>query len=623
MPAAHRDRTAGTHEPGPSPPDPRIDLGSGVGPGPSQSVRSGAGSESDSGVASGAMTGAAVNIDEFRAMGHRVVDVLADHLASIEDRPLFSTILPRDVNALFDEPVPVEGEPADAVLDELEQKLLPHVTQVTHPGYMGLITPTPLPVGAIGDFIASALNQNVGTYSLGPAAVAIERRTVRWLNDLVGYPRTPGSEAGGSLTSGGTMANFVGLKLARDFATGNRAQHEGLSGRFAVYMSDQRQVSCDKAVDAVGIGREGMRLIATNDRYEIDVDALEAAIAKDRADGIRGLCIIAMAGTTNTGSVDDLRALRAIADREGMWLHVDAAYGGGMLLSHDPGPACLAGLAMADSITLDPHKWFFAPVDAGAILVRDGAQLTRSFGMQPPYLKDEFVDGGGGHAGPDMHPGVGRSGSASSGGGASGGGGVSGPGERYQYYVHSFEQSRRFRGLKVWMSLKRYGTAQIGRWIDANIKQARHLHALVEASADFTAACAPVMSAVCVRYQPPGSHARSDAPSPLRERVGVRVGHGEGEGASASGSGGRSGGRSGGGGDLDEAAIGRIHHEVARRIEQGGRFWFGTTLMKDKWWFRINPVNFRTTIAHMDELFETLKRECGEVSRHLALGTGQ
>ena len=175
-------------------------------------------------------------------------------------------------------------------------------------------------------------------------------------------------------------------------------------------MSDQRQVSLDKSVDAVGVGRDSMRLISTNDRFEMNIDELQRAIARDKADGIRPMCIVAMAGTTNTGSIDDLRACREIADRENIWLHTDAAYGGGLLLSHEH-VARLDGLELADSITMDPHKWFFAPVDAGALLVKDGAQLTRSFSMEPPYLAEENDEGG----------------------------------ERFAYYVHSFEQSRRFR----------------------------------------------------------------------------------------------------------------------------------------------------------------------------------
>jgi len=196
------------------------------------------------------------------------------------------------------------------------------------------------------------------------------------------------------------------------------------------------------------------------------------------------------------------------------------------------GPCAIAGSKLADSITLDPHKWFFAPLDAGALLVKDESCLTRSFGMKPSYLTDGFDRSS----------------------------------ERYLYITHMcFEQSRRFRSLKVWMSLKRYGSAEIGRWIDANVRQAERMHALVEKHPDFEAASDPPMSAICIRYK---------------------------------------------GGEPAEAA--RLHSSVARRIEQGGRFWISTTELKGRTWFRIDPVNFRTRPEQMDELLALLERECAQ-----------
>jgi len=360
---------------------------------------------------------------EFQTFGHQVVDLLSEYLESIEDKPVFPDADPKFINGLFEESLPEHPEPFEKVLQELREKLLPYCTHVGHPGYMGLITPSPNPVGVIGDFICSALNQNLGVYSIGPSAVAMERQTVRWLADLAGY----GKQAGGNLTSGGMMANFIGLKLARDWASGDRAQHDGVHQRCAVYGSEERHVSVDKAVDAIGLGRNGYRAIPTDAEFRVRIDALEAAIEQDRRDGVRPMCIVGMFGTTNTGAVDDIRALRRIADREGMWLHADAAYGGGMLLSRDFALHS-SGLELADSITIDPHKWFYAPLDAGAVLVKDERRLTASFGMKPAYLTDE----------------------------------MEGAEERYQYYVHGFEQSRRFRSLKVWMSFKRYGARQIG-----------------------------------------------------------------------------------------------------------------------------------------------------------------
>jgi glutamate/tyrosine decarboxylase-like PLP-dependent enzyme len=295
-------------------------------------------------------------------------------------------------------------------------------------------------------------------------------------------------------------------------------------------VSEERHVSIDKAADGVGLGRSGLRALPTDDRFRLRLEALEDAIAADRRKGVRPLCVVGLAGTTNTGAVDDLRALRRIADREGAWLHVDAAYGGGMLLSRRH-PGLLDGLELADSITVDPHKWFYAPLDVGAVLVRDAARLTASFGMQPAYLTDS----------------------------------LDATGERYNYYVHGLEQSRRLRALKVWMSFKRYGAAQIGEWIDRNVEQARHLYARCTAGGELEPACEPCMSAVCIRYR---------------------------------------------GAELDEPASGRLHAAVVRRIEESGRFWISTTVLKGRTYFRINPVNLRTRLEHMDELLELLLREC-------------
>ena len=470
-----------------------------------------------------------MDVSEFREVGHRVVDLLSQYLDGIEERPVFPDVEPGALNRLFAEPMPQDGIPSDDVLREIEEKLLPYCTHVGHPGYFGLITPSPNLMGILADFICSALNQNVGAYSIGPSAVAMERRTVRWLTDLIGY----GEQAGGNLTSGGTMANFIGLKLARDWASKDRAQQDGVRDSWAVYTSEERHVSVDKAVDAVGVGRAALRALPTDDDFRIRLDALEATISEDRKSGIRPMCIVGMFGTTNTGAVDSLPDLRRVADREGMWLHVDAAYGGGMLLSHER-PMRDRGLELADSVTLDPHKWFYAPLDVGAVLVKDERRLTRSFGMKPSYLTDPMDS----------------------------------TSERYQYYVHGFEQSRRFRSLKVWMSLKRYGAREIGRWIDSNVRQAERLYGLIKQHPDFEAANRPAMSAICLRYR----------------------GHDAGESR-------------------------QLHAEVARRVERSGRFWISTTELKGRTWFRINPVNFRTRPEHMDELLALLQRECKLATR--------
>src|SRR5258705_1042148 len=194
---------------------------------------------------------------EFREVGHRVVDLLAEYLENTEEKPVFPNVEPSKLTQLFAEALPQDPSSSDKVLGELEEKLLPFCTNVGHLGYMGLITPSPNPVGIIADFICSALNQNVGAYSIGPSAVAMERRVVRWLTDLSGY----GPKAGGNLTSGGMMANFIGLKVGRDAVTHNHAQHDGIGERWAVYASEERHVSVDKAVDCIGLGRNAFRAL--------------------------------------------------------------------------------------------------------------------------------------------------------------------------------------------------------------------------------------------------------------------------------------------------------------------------------------------------------------------------
>lgn len=471
--------------------------------------------------------------EEFRKAGHYLIDYITDYLQNIENKKLFPDIAPSELYKLFEEGIPEQPRSLEELQKTLEEKLVPYCTHVNHPGYMGLITPSPNPAGILADLLVSALNQNVGAWSIGPSAVVMERKVIRWLNNLIGYDE----HAGGNLTSGGMMANFIGIKLGRDWTTKDKAQYEGLQGKWAVYVSEERHVSIDKAVDAIGVGRNYLRTLPTDEKFSLRIDALEEAIAKDRQQGIQPICIVGLAGTTNLGAADDLEALSSIAKRESCWLHVDAAYGGGMLVS-DKYPAALKGIHLADSVTIDPHKWFYAPLDAGAVLVKDHDQLTRSFGISPPYLTDQTEQ----------------------------------KNERYLFYVHGFEQSKRFRSLKVWMSFHHYGKKQIGEWVDKNIDQAKHLHQLAITENVFESATEPMMSAICLRYIS---------------------------------------------NQLNKQQLSKLHYDVAARIEKQGDFWFATTEMKGRTWFRINPVNINTTIQHMEELYAVLKQTCLKVEKEM------
>ena len=469
-----------------------------------------------------------MDYNEFRTAGHKLVDYIADYLTNVSDKPLFNPIEPSVIYDLFEESIPDDPKSLADIQKMLEEKLIPYCTHVNHPGYMGLITPSPNPAGVLSEFFVAALNQNLGAYSIGPSATVMELKVIRWLNDLIGYDE----RAGGNLTSGGMTANFIGLKLARDYTTDDAAQHVGMNHGWVAYVSEERHVSLDKAADAVGIGRNNLRTIATNDKYQIRIDLLEEAIEKDKANGLRPVCIIGLAGTTNLGAVDDLEMLHKIARREQCWFHADAAYGGGILLSQKHA-GMLRALKLADSVTIDPHKWFYAPLDAGAILVKDHNRLTVSFGLQPSYLTDQSQQ----------------------------------KNERYQFYVNGFEQSKRFRSLKVWVSFHHYGKTKIGEWVENNINHAKYLHQLATNDPNFESATEPFMSAVCLHYKTP---------------------------------------------KLSDEQNKQFHFRVTERIESEGKFWFATTIMKGKTWFRINPVNIYTKIEHIDELFKTLVAYCEE-----------
>src|SRR6266496_6052892 len=206
-----------------------------------------------------------MNYNEFRDAGHYLIDYIANYLQQVQDKPLFPNVEPALLYELFDERVPNEPKSLSTIQKLLEEKLMPYCTHVNHAGYLGLITPSPNPAGILGDLLAAALNQNLGAYSIGPSATAMELRVIRWLNDLVGYD----DKAGGNLTSGGMTSNFIGLKLARDYSTDDSAQHDGMREGWVAYVSEERHVSLDKAADAVGIGRNNLRVIPTNDTYQI------------------------------------------------------------------------------------------------------------------------------------------------------------------------------------------------------------------------------------------------------------------------------------------------------------------------------------------------------------------
>ena len=378
--------------------------------------------------------------DEFRRAGHALVDTIAGFLDSLPQRPVTSSESPHDVQAALraDEGLPEEGSDAAELLDEASRLLFDHSLFNGHPRFFGYITSSPAPIGMLGDLLAAAVNANVGSWRLGPMATEIEAQTVRWIAELVGYPTT----CGGLLVSGGNMANMVPLFAARTAAAGWDIRATGVAGqdarRLRVYASAEAHTWLQKGTDLAGLGTDGIRWIPTDDELRLDVGALRAALSRDRAAGDVPLMIVATAGSVSTGAVDPIREIAALCRDERVWLHVDGAYGA--LAARVPGvPEDLGALAFADSVAVDPHKWLYAPLEAGCVLVRDAELLRAAFSYHPPYY--HFA------------------------------------GEVTNYVDYGPQNSRGFRALKVWLGLRQAGRRGYERMIGDDIRLSEELHA--------------------------------------------------------------------------------------------------------------------------------------------------
>jgi len=374
-------------------------------------------------------------------------------------------------------PAPVGPSTSTEILAEWRERLAPHMVNVWHPRTLSYFTPPPLILSVIGELFSQIAQQGVDVFHAGPAAALNEEEVVRWLCDLVGY----GEGSLGLLTSGGVMANFIAMALVRDVhlrrSTGAVRPPRGaaLEG-VRIYVSDQAHFSIGRALAELGFPDETLVVVPSDDRFRLQAAPVADAIARDRAAGLRPLAIAAVAGSTNTGSVDDIVGLAALARTEGLWYHVDAAYGAAVRFS-ERDAARVPGLELADSITVDPHKWFFQAYDIGGLVVREGALLAETFSRRPEYYR-----GGGVRSRQDSHA-----------------------EDTLDFYTMGFEGTRRWRALKLWMSWKHVGSTGFGRLVEANDDLATRLAGLIAASDDFLAVPAePELSVVCFRHQPGG-----------------------------------------------------------------------------------------------------------------------
>jgi glutamate/tyrosine decarboxylase-like PLP-dependent enzyme len=399
--------------------------------------------------------------DQHAQAAALLADFSARYLAGVADRPVFPKIDRSALTALKGESMPRVGQSLQTLFEEFEQVVVPNSTHTAHPRFLPYVQPSPNALSPYADHLAGVVNQNCNLWHLSPAANVVEQTVLRWFADLFGLPES----AGGIITSGGSMANMVALTAARDNALGAEARSEGLQGGSAplvLYTSEEVHSSIDKAVSMLGLGTRHLRHVATDAEFRMRLDLLAQAVAADRTAGLRPFCVVASAGTVTTGAIDPIAQLSEFCRANGLWLHIDGAYGALTALSprfRKP----MSAIGLADSVSLDPHKFLFCAFEAGCVLVRDRQHLRHAFHAQPSYLTmtedPDFIDFA--NQGPQL--------------------------------------SRAFKALKVWWSLKHFGADAYGRVINRMHDLALTMGRRIDAHPDFELLAPVVFNCVCFR----------------------------------------------------------------------------------------------------------------------------
>jgi glutamate/tyrosine decarboxylase-like PLP-dependent enzyme len=464
-----------------------------------------------------------VNEDNLQQISSECTKLVVEYLTTINERPVRAENHAGKTLAAIDTELSSEGRGIDQLVSEC-RTIMDLSRHNGHPRFFGYVASPATPVGAYADLIASALNANITCWRSGPAGTEVERMVVRWLGALIDYDR----DAKGLLTSGGSMANMIALLIAHRRKSGVNTSRVGLwnSGPpMTIYASEEVHLSIAKAADILGFGRDHVRMIECDGRQRMRVDLLRQKIGADRREGLRPFCVVGSAGTVNTGAVDPLNEIADVAAELDLWFHVDGAYGAPGSL--DNGKKHLfAGLERADSVSLDPHKWLYVPVDAGCLLFRDDATARAAFSTEDAdYIKT--------HGYTDE--------------------------EAFAFWDYGVELSRRFRALKVWMTLQYYGRRRIAEAISEDIALAAYLGELVSQADDFELLAPVELSICCFRY------VRADA-------------------------------------ELDW-----LNERIMELVQKGGRAYLSNATVNGKFALRACITNFRTTKADIEETLAVVR----------------
>jgi glutamate/tyrosine decarboxylase-like PLP-dependent enzyme len=403
-----------------------------------------------------------IHSDEFREAGHQLVDRIADFFDTLPQRSVTTGESPSAIRHALcaDRTLPVQGADPAELLNHAASLLFDHSLFNAHPRFWGYVTSSAAPIGALGELLAAAVNPNCGAWLLSPMASEMEAQTIRWIAEMLNYP----TDCGGLFVSGGNMANIVCFLAARQAKAGSDVRTKGVAGtRLRAYCSKETHTWIQKAADIAGLGTDAVRWIAVDGELRIEVDALRAQIRADLAAGDKPFLVIGNAGTVSTGAVDPLPELAALCREMDLWFHVDGAYGGFAALAPDAPPE-FSGLSAADSIAVDPHKWLYAPLEAGCALVRDLSKLRDAFAYHPPYY----------------HFGV----------------------EAINYFDLGPQNSRGFRALKVWLALQQVGRAGYAQMISDDMRLARAMYDRIARCGELEA-LTNALSITTFRFVPP------------------------------------------------------------------------------------------------------------------------
>ncbi len=405
--------------------------------------------------------------DAFRDLAHRMVDEMLDVQRNVRERPAWRPV-PDSVEARFAETRPAAGIGAEAAYRDFQELVLPYPTGNDHPRFWGWAGGTGSPTGMMADMLAAGMNSVSGIFNDGAARV--EKQVVDWMKAALGFPE----DASGVLTSGGSVANVIGLAVGRDARAGFDVSQHGVAageGKLVFYVSTETHASMFKSAKLLGLGQGAAHVIPVDDQLRMVIPELEAAIVRDRRAGLRPFGVVGTAGTINTGSIDDLGAIADIAAREGLWFHVDGAFGAMATLSPKT-RGLVSGIERADSVAFDFHKWLYVPYEAGCIIIRDAAAHRAAFSVHADYLKP-------------LPRGTGAQPESTN--------------------LRSPQLSRGFKALKVWMTLKEHGFEKFGRLIAQNVDQARYLGSLVEEDPQLELTAPVALNVVPLRFAPPGA----------------------------------------------------------------------------------------------------------------------